>query len=421
MTGPAIHIIGAGLAGLAAALSLSAAGRKVQLYEAGKQAGGRCRSYHDKHLDAVIDNGNHLLMSANQAALDYLAETGASDSLIGPEEAVFPFFDRETGEHYAVRPNDGPLPWWILSPKRRLPDTSMADYLAALKLIWARGSSPVGTVAGSADPLYRPFWEPLVLAVINISPDRAPVSLLRTMLLETFAKGGARCRPLIARDSLAASFVDPALKTIEGRGGSIRYGSRIRAIDIEDGRASALRLSDGEVIALEPGAAVVLAVTPSIAAALLPGLTVPEEGSPIVNAHYRLPQAPRWPAAAPLIGILGGHAHWIFGRGDLVSITVSGAEDLVDRPAEELLPLLWSDTAAALGIDDEPLPPGRLVKEKRATFTQDTVNIARRPGPVGALGNLVLAGDWTDTGLPATIESAVRSGRRAAEVLLMRA
>ncbi len=121
------HIIGAGLAGLSAALRLTQAGFRARLHEAGAQAGGRCRSYVDEVLGCRIDNGNHLLMSGNAAALDYLKLIGAEGSLTGPASARFPFIDLATGTRWLVRPNDGPLPGWLLDRGRRAAGTTAAQ------------------------------------------------------------------------------------------------------------------------------------------------------------------------------------------------------------------------------------------------------------------------------------------------------
>ena len=108
-----VHVVGAGLAGLAAAVRLAARGEGVVLHEAAGQAGGRCRSYHDPVLDMVIDNGNHLVLSGNRAALSYLETIGASAGLVGPATAEFAFIDLASGERWTLRINDGRLPRWI--------------------------------------------------------------------------------------------------------------------------------------------------------------------------------------------------------------------------------------------------------------------------------------------------------------------
>src|SRR5208282_513499 len=135
-----IHIVGAGLAGLSAALKLTARGgrgERVVLHEATAFAGGRCRSYHDASLGMTIDNGNHLLLSGNRAALDYLRGIGAEHRLIGPAAAEFPFVDIATRERWTLRFNNGRLPWWIFDSRRRVPGTRARDYLALARLLFA--------------------------------------------------------------------------------------------------------------------------------------------------------------------------------------------------------------------------------------------------------------------------------------------
>jgi len=157
----------------------------------------------------------------------------------------------------------------------------------------------------------------------------------------------------------------------------------------------------------------VLAIPPAGAAAVVPGLVVPRASRAIVNGHFRLCQRR---ADMSFLGLVGGTCQWLFVRGDIASVTVSAADALAEEPSAVIAGRLWSDVVRALALDDVSLPPHRIVKEKRATFAQTPGEVARRPGTRTAWGNLYLAGDWTDTGLPATIEGAVRSGRSAAAV-----
>src|SRR3954471_13399844 len=113
------YVIGGGVAGLAAATALAARGVAVELFEAGPQAGGRCRSYFDPVLGAVIDNGNHLVLSGNRAVMAYLARIGAKKGLIGPDDAVVDFIDLEEDRRWRLRLSDGIIPAWIFSGKRR--------------------------------------------------------------------------------------------------------------------------------------------------------------------------------------------------------------------------------------------------------------------------------------------------------------
>src|SRR5579864_2843378 len=129
-----VHVIGAGLAGLSAAVALAEAGRTVTVLEAGPAAGGRCRSYFDRELGLRIDNGNHLLLSGNRATFAYLDTIGARNTLAMPVEPQFPFIDLESGVRWTLRPNLGRIPWWVLSSKRRTPGTRASDHLALLRL-----------------------------------------------------------------------------------------------------------------------------------------------------------------------------------------------------------------------------------------------------------------------------------------------
>jgi hypothetical protein len=149
----------------------------------------------------------------------------------------------------------------------------------------------------------------------------------------------------------------------------------------------------------------------------VPGLRTPEAYTAILNAHFRLPETCR--AAMPsLLGVIGGLAQWIFRRGDMAAVTVSAADAVIDRPPEELAEQLWREVQVALDLPAGTLPPYRIVKEKRATPLQSPdAAVARWPHRT-AWTNLALAGDWTATGLPATIEGAVRSGEEAARLLV---
>ncbi|MDE2582170.1 MAG: hydroxysqualene dehydroxylase HpnE [Rhodospirillales bacterium] len=408
------HVVGAGLAGLAAALALTAAGRAVTVHESGPAAGGRCRSYADRDLGLTIDNGNHLLLSGNRAALGYLDAIGARDRMTGPARPCFPFMDLGTGARWTVRPSPGRVPWWLLHPSRHVPGTRARDFLPLLGL--ARITDDRSVAAALPDnAVFRRLVAPLAIAALNTAPQEGLARLLGAVVRETLLAGGAACRPLLPRTSLAAALVDPALDTLRARGADIRFGRRIAALTIEAGRVAALRAADGPV-PLGPADAVVLAVPPWVAADLLPGLTAPDAFEAILNLHYA---ATADPGPAGFVGLTGGTAEWVFVKPGHVSVTVSAANRLVDRPAEELAAQVWPEVRAALRLHaDAPLPPFRVVKEKRATFAATAAQDRRRPAPRTALANLVLAGDWTATGLPATIEGAIRSGNHAGTVLL---
>jgi hydroxysqualene dehydroxylase len=407
-----IHIIGAGLAGLAAAVALSKRGRRVIVHEATSFAGGRCRSYHDAALDMTIDNGNHLLLSANHAALGFLRDIGAAHRLPLPPQAAFDFIDLKTRERWTLRMNAGRVPWWIFDSGRRVPGTRALDYLKLAPLLFPPAGKPIGEVIDCSGTLYARLVEPLLLAALNIAPPLGSAKLAGAVIRETLAAGGAACRPLIAREGLGTTLIEPALACLTQQGGELRLGHQLHAVRFSDREVTALDFG-ADSIGLDKDDAVILAVPPYAATALVPGLEAPNEFRAIVNAHFRIDPPAGLP---PILGVINAATEWIFAFDGRLSVTISAGDRLIDTPRESLARMIWDEVKAATGLS-AALPPWQIVRERRATFAATPAQDARRPGPVTRWRNMVLAGDWTDTGLPATIEGAIRSGNRAADLV----
>jgi squalene-associated FAD-dependent desaturase len=411
------HIIGAGISGLSAAVRLANANYTVHVHEATQQAGGRCRSYFDAATNLTIDNGNHLLLSGNHHARAYARSIGTEAGLVGPKRAQFPFVDIATGQRWQLDLGEGRLPLWVFDEARRVPDTGLLDYLALMPLIWAGTDKLVGKAIPCEGTLYQRLVQPLLLAALNVDPPEGSAGLAGAIVRETLLAGGQACRPLIARDGLSAVLVDPAIKLLQDKGASIQFGHELREFALAGDKVGELKFGD-ETIVVGAGDVVVLAVPPRPAASLLPGLKTPSKFRAIVNAHFRF-DPPR--DAPPLVGVVGGLVDWLFAFPQRLSVTISNGDRLVDMPREELAQAIWRDVCKAAGLPGEPaLPPWQIVRERRATFEATPEQNALRPGPVTAYKNLFLAGDWTDTGLPATIEGSVRSGDRAADLVLSR-
>ena len=408
-----VHIIGAGISGLSAAVRLANANFKVHVHEATQQAGGRCRSYFDAATNLTIDNGNHLLLSGNRHAVAYARSIGTEAGLVGPKRAQFPFVDLTTGQRWQLDLGDSRLPLWVFDEARRVPDTGVLDYLALAPLIWAAQSKLVGDAIPCKGTLYQRLVQPLLLAALNVDPPEGSAGLAGAVVRETLLAGGQACRPLIAREGLSAVLVEPAIKLLQDKGASIQFGHELREFVMSANRVGELKFGD-DSIAVGPDDAVVMAVPPRPAASLLPGLKTPSKFRAIVNAHFRFDPPKDMP---PILGVVGGLVEWLFAFPQRLSITISNADRLVDMPREELAQAIWRDICKAGGVQGE-LPPWQIVRERRATFEATPEQNAQRPGAVTGWKNLFLAGDWTDTGLPATIEGSVRSGNRAADLVL---
>lgn len=412
-----VHVIGAGLAGLAAAVQLQRRGAQVVLHEAALQAGGRCRSYYDRTLGLTIDSGNHLLLSGNSATLNYLRAIGAADELAGPDQPEYPFMDLATRARWTVRLSPGRLPWWIFDQTARVPNTHPSDYLSLVPLLFAKPGRTMAQTMHCNGVVWDRLLRPLFRAFLNVEPREASAELAGALARDTLAQGGPACRPLMAGNGLSSAFVDPALRLLQHGGAAIRLGSQLNAMVFEDEgkrRVTALNFVD-ESIALEAGHAVVLAVPPDVARTLVPGLQTPHRFSATITVHFAVEP----PFGVPRVtGLLNATSDWLFAHEGRLAVTINNAEGWLDTPREELAKKIWAEVAQAASLPLEPMPAWQVETDPQATFAARPEEEMRRPATRTRWNNLMLAGDWTATGLPATIEGAIRSGQKAADTLL---
>ncbi|WP_269503169.1 hydroxysqualene dehydroxylase HpnE [Burkholderia sp. IMCC1007] len=410
-----VHVIGAGLAGLSAAVELQRRGRRIVLHDAHAHAGGRCRSWFDGTLNTTLDSGLHQVFAGQPAMQRYLRAIGAADQLAGPALSEFAMVDVASQQRWTLRFGNGRWPSWLFDAASRVPGTTPLDYLALAPLAFARMGRSLAQTMRCDGVLWERWLRPFFLGALNVEPRHASAELARAALCGAFAAGGPGCRPLVARHGLGSAFVEPALRMLQHGGAQIRLNSRLDALEFgAHGNALDAVAIGGERIDLAPGDAVVLAVPPEVAQPLVPDLTAPDTFGAVVTAYFAVDA----PAGSPLqTSVVNGVVDAMRTGGGPLAATIRDASRWLEMPRDELARRIWEDVARVSGANADTLPAWQLVVEPRAGFAAVPSQEMKRPAVRTRWTNLVLAGDWIATGLPATIEGAIRSGQLAADVL----
>ena len=242
----------------------------------------------------------------------------------------------------------------------------------------------IGEVVSCAGPLYERLARPLFVAALNTEPKEGSAALAGSIIRETLAAGGKACRPLIARDGLGRTFVEPALRFLGEHNAAVDFGHRLRACDFVGDKVAALDFGDGDKVALGEGDAVILTVPPVVATDIVPGLHAPSEFRAIVNGHFRV-DPPL--SLAPIIGVVNGTVEWLFAFPGRLSVTISAGDRLLDVPRETLA----QDDLA--GGRDHCRPSARRCRRGRSCASAAPPSLRRRrrmpcgpaPPPRGAI------------------------------------
>jgi len=437
-----VLIIGGGFAGLAAGVALAEEGRGVRLLEQKPHLGGRARSFLDPTTGSVVDNGQHIFMGCYHATIRFLSTIGTLERIKFQKRLTVRFVDRN-GRVSALQSSALPSPWHVLLGVLRSGSFSFKQKLEFLRLGQAlrqartadRGLEKLSvrewlTRLGQSEGLQRDFWDLLCIAALNEDPSRASASLFERVLQLALFSSPAESRIGIPRVGLSEVYVDAAASYIRGRGGRVECGRNVTSLLISEGRCRGVRLSSGE----EMEAQSVLSAVPSFQlAGLLPGELLRSE--PFFAPAISLRPAPiisinlwfdRPITAVDFVGLRGTTIQWLFNKGAIlgsdenyVSLVLSGAHQHIGRGKEELLAMALAELGGLFPeTQTAKLRHALVIKERFATFSPTWEAEQVRPTARTPVRGLYLAGDWTATGLPATIESAVQSGYTAAEAIL---
>ena len=456
-----VAVFGGGCAGLSAAVRLAKLDARVLVLEARSRLGGRATAFTDRETGEVVDNGQHVLLGCYTDTFEFLREIGAAGNVTWQRALRVTMIDSR-GRWSRLECPDLPSPlhlvagvldWIALAWRDRLSILRMAGPLRAAQRELRPSkfgpaiiaASPGETVEnwlmrnGQTPRLQEMLWEPLALAALNQPPSHAAAPLFARVLAEMFGSDPRAAAIVLPNKPLDVMYAEPARAYIERHGGMVRTGSPatveivndvvtgVRAGGAGGGGGAGGAGGAGEdqekywpvrtVISAVPWFAladVIADCVPSLEPILTRAAAM--ASSPIVSVNLWLDMPV---IDEPFVGLPGRAMQWVFNKGGgHLSLVSSGAGPLVDRSNADLIAVAHEELMSAVPAARRAhLLRATVVREPRATFSLAPGQPAR-PASATPVRGFYLAGDWTDTGLPATIESAVRSGHRAANLVI---
>ncbi|MGH7815075.1 MAG: hydroxysqualene dehydroxylase HpnE [Candidatus Binataceae bacterium] len=438
-----VAVIGAGFAGLSAAVALAERGLRVTVLEAKPAPGGRAYSFADPDTGDFVDNGQHVLMGCYRETLDFLEKIGSRGKLVFHEDLEIEMLDGP-GKSARLKTARLPGPLHMTAALLGYRHLTFADRLRVMRgglamlAMHRRGNGELRklTVAQLMDRLGQSararacFWYPLSIATLNDEPELSSSELLAEVLKRAFFSRRADSAFVYSRVGLSDLYCTGAREAIERAGGALAPHSIVETLESgADGRIESVRLRDGRRIAAR---SFISAVPAHNLLRFLPEHAIADpffsrfaelSSSPIVCVHVWLD---RKVTDSAFVGFIGTTTQWMFNkraifeqRGEThpgyLSFVISGARKLVEKSNDELVAIAMNDLHAMIPASREArIVKSIVIKEKHATMAPDLRSHELRPGAETPIANFFLAGDWIQTGLPATIESAVVSGRAAA-------
>ncbi len=418
-------VIGSGFAGLSAAVHLSSKGKSVQVLEAANKTGGRAYSFKDQATGSIIDNGQHIMMGCYTETLRFLRMIRAENNLIMQDQLevnfLLPHFNKvKLKVHTKLYPFNlasGLLSYKALSLLNRF---RMLKFFLKLPLTSDRDLSRMSVYEwleqeNQNEDIRKAIWEILTAGALNTSIRKASAKTFRDILIEIFFKGNRASTIILPREGLTETYCLNAVKYIEERRGTVITGEQVNQLVLQNNRLRAV-VTNKRIIKEFKG--VISSVPFYSLKRILPVQYLPSDPgfiySSILTVHIWLKENK---LEDKFYGMIDSGIHWVFNRGTHLTLVRSDADELMDKSKEEIFELVKAELFKYLFIEKDDITGYRILKEKRATFIPSNEILYDRPGPLTAVNGLTIAGDWINTGLPSTIESAVKSGRMAADVL----
>jgi len=420
-----VIVIGGGFAGLSAAAYLANKKYKVTLLEASPKLGGRAYSLLDKESNSVIDNGQHILMGCYNDTLAFFSLINATGNFHFQKRLEVRFVK----EGFQILPlKSFPLvyPFNLLIALLRFEAISFSERIGLLKVFFKLlllSSDKFSNMTikewleeeNQSQNVQDAFWRILAVGALNTGLEKASAKLFIDILKQIFLKGNAAATIVLPKYGLSESYCKNVEKFILNNGGEIILSEPVEKIIISDGKLVEIHSSKKVFLDFD----VVISAIPAFALNRI----IDDENkisiadfkySSILNIHLWLKEN-RFPEG--FFGLINSPLHWVFNKGTHLNIVISDADELLNKSDEELLSMVKSEMKKFFLLDPEVISNYKIIKEKRATFIPSNGIIDKRPAQATRIKNLILAGDWVNTGLPSTIESAVKSGRIAADIV----
>jgi hydroxysqualene dehydroxylase len=428
-------VIGGGFAGLSAAVYLSEKQFKVTLLEASPKLGGRAYSLINEKSDCRFDNGQHIMMGCYENTIDFIRKIGAVD-LLDIQKSLQVNFVKPGGLIYQLKTPRffypfnllyGILNYRALSLKERI---KIIDFFLDLVCCFSEDITSKNVAEWlkgkkQSDNSIKSFWEILIVGMLNTRAENASASLFAEVLKRVFFDGAKSASIVIPKTDLSNLYVKQSKEFIKNNAGEIFLSERVLKLFIKDDRIKKVMTDKNEYEDFDFAISAIPAHAfekIEIAALDKSSINIIEQlkeiagkfnYSPILNIHLWLRENP---FKEKFYGLIDSKIHWLFNHGSHISITTSNASDFISLGEKEILSNFYSEIEKYFPIFTQDLIiDSKVIKEKRATFIPDTQTTGARERVLSMFGNLIIAGDWANTGLPSTIEGAVLSGRAASE------
>ena len=402
-----IYIIGAGLSGLSSSIYSLKKNFDVELYESSNFAGGRCRSFYDKKVHTEIDNGNHLVFSANKSFKKFCDEIESTKTINIIPPKLF-FYDNKFKKKWNIDLSNG-LITTLFNYKNLIPNTKLIDYLSFLKFFFVKDSANVYDLVGNSK-IYKTFWEPFTLGVMNTCPKVASAKVVSNVLKETIFKGEKNCFILQPKKNWNETLIKPSLIKIKKKGGKIFFKNTLRQVNFKNNQITEL-VFNKKTVKLKKNDRVIFAIPPSNLMKFLVHLKLPVKYNTILNIHYKVDKKTLDLFDNKITGFINTISQWLFVKNDHISVTVSNANSYNNTNPQLLANKVWKEISNFVKRKIK-FTDFQIVREKKATYIQSPQNIRLVKNLKINPCNFFLAGDWTQYNLPCTIEASILSGKK---------